>query len=143
MHLILRLHKIANFLYSKKIPLIPNLIWKFNRIIFSCDMKYTVKISNDVCFFHNGLGVVVHPRTIIGNGCKIYQNVTFGGSEKIKNGTNAPTLGDNVFVGAGAVLLGPVNIGDNAVIGANAVVTKDIKADTTVVGVPARDINNV
>ncbi|MBE9029531.1 hypothetical protein IQ266_07110 [filamentous cyanobacterium LEGE 11480] len=89
---------------------------------------------------HYGLGVVIHPNVTIGNNVRIYQHVTVA----VRSAIGSPHriyIGNNVLIGAGAVIVSPENqglsIGDNVKIGANAVVTKDVPSDTTVVGVPA------
>jgi len=138
MHAVVRLYYLSRWFYERNIPLIPNLIHKYIRIVFACDVKYTAKIGRNVGFFHNGLGVVVHPEAIIGDGCLLYQNVTIGGNGKSEDENGVPTIGKNVFIGAGAVILGPVTIGDNARIGANSVVLTDVEEYTTVVGSPAK-----
>lgn len=81
--------------------------------------------------------MVLHKRAVIGEGCRIQQNVTIGGTSGKEN---VPVLGDRVQVGAGAMVLGPIHVGDDAIIGANAVVTKDVPANAVVVGVPAKII---
>lgn len=88
-------------------------------------------------FIDHGSGVVIGETAIIGDGCTLYQGVTLGGTGKDK-GKRHPTLGNNVMVGAGAKVLGPVNIGDNSKIAAGAVVLTDIPANCTAVGIPAR-----
>lgn len=88
-------------------------------------------------FIDHGMGVVIGETTVIGDNCLLYQGVTLGGTGKDK-GKRHPTLGNNVMVGAGAKVLGPITIGDNVKIAANAVVLKDIPANCTAVGVPAR-----
>jgi serine O-acetyltransferase len=88
-------------------------------------------------FIDHGMGVVIGETTEIGDNCLLYQGVTLGGTGKDK-GKRHPTLGDNVMVGAGAKVLGPITIGNNVKIAANAVVLKDIADDCTAVGVPAR-----
>ena len=80
-------------------------------------------------------GVVIHPEAIIGPNCLIFQQVTIGSVE----GSRAPIIGGHVDIGAGAKILGTVNIGDNVLIGANSVVLNDIKDDVTVVGIPAKE----
>ena len=88
-------------------------------------------------FIDHGTGVVIGETTEIGDNCIIYQGVTLGGTGK-DTGKRHPTLGNNVMVGAGAKVLGPVNIGNNVKIAAGAVVLSDIPDDCTAVGVPAR-----
>ncbi|MBQ8513923.1 MAG: serine O-acetyltransferase [Ruminococcus sp.] len=88
-------------------------------------------------FIDHGMGVVIGETTIIGDNCLLYQGVTLGGTGKDK-GKRHPTLGNNVMVGAGAKVLGPIEIGDNVKVAANAVVLKPIPANCTAVGVPAR-----
>lgn len=88
-------------------------------------------------FIDHGVGVVIGETTIIGDNCTLYQGVTLGGTGK-ETGKRHPTLGNNVMVGAGAKVLGPITIGDNTRIAAGAVVLDDIPADSTAVGVPAR-----
>ena len=94
-------------------------------------------------FIDHGMGVVIGETTVIGDNCLLYQGVTLGGTGKDK-GKRHPTLGDNVMVGAGAKVLGPINIGNNVKVAANAVVLKDIPDNCTAVGVPAEvvRINN-
>ena len=88
-------------------------------------------------FIDHGTGVVIGETTIIGDDCTIYQGVTLGGTGKEK-GKRHPTLGNQVMVGAGAKVLGPIEIGDGARIAAGAVVLQDIPSESTAVGVPAR-----
>ena len=126
----------GNWAYRHQIPWLPGFFCRLNRIINSCDIPSQTKIGKNVAFKHNALGVVINEYTIIGDNCVIYQNVTFAG----KN-FRRPTLGKNVLVGAGAVIMGGVIIGDNASIGANAVVTHDVPEGKTVVGIPAKIIN--
>jgi len=109
------------------------------RLIFSCYIPYQVKIGKNFVLGYGGLGVVIHSRVKIGDDCHINQNVTLGGTSK-KNG--GPKLGNHVYVGAGAAILGPITIGDNVVIGANAVVIKDIPSGSLVVGVPGKIIKS-
>lgn len=138
MHAVVRWYYLSRRLYLKGIPLLPNIIWKLIRIIFACDVKYTAQIGKDVGFFHNGLGVVIHQDAVIGDNCLLYQNVTIGGNGKAGAQNGAPVIGNNVFIGAGAVILGPIKIGDGAKIGANSVVLTDVPAGATAVGMPAK-----
>ena len=88
-------------------------------------------------FIDHGFGVVIGETAEIGNDVTIYQGVTLGGTGKEK-GKRHPTIGDNVFIGSGAKILGNIVIGDNVKIGANAVVLKNVSSNKTVVGIPAR-----
>ena len=92
-------------------------------------------------FIDHGMGIVIGETTVIGNNVTLYQGVTLGGTRSTKTKRH-PTLKDNVIVGAGAKILGPIVIGKNSKIGANSVVTKNIPSNTTVVGVPGRIIEN-
>ena len=93
--------------------------------------------SQGTVFLHP-IGITIHPGTIVGKGCWIYQNVTIGCDQKHPD--NVPELGNHVTVFANAVIFGKIKIGDNATIGAGAVVFKDVPANATVVGNPARII---
>lgn len=99
-------------------------------------VPYQADIGEGTIIGYQGIGVVIHKRCVIGRNCHIAQNVTLGGGGGPEGGL--PVLGDNVTVGAGAVVLGNVKIGENAIIGANAVVLNDIPADAVAVGVPAK-----
>ena len=120
-------------LYMKKIPLLPKLLYWFDRIVFSTEIPSGVCIGKGTVFCHFGLGVVLHNRTVIGENCKIYQNVTIGS----RNSIGPPIIGNNVLIGAGSIILGKITIGDGAQIGAGSVVLKDVPPGTTVVGNPA------
>lgn len=121
-------------LYKKRIPFLPKLLYWFDRIVFSTEIPSGVDVGNGTVFVHLGLGVVLHNRTVIGENCKIYQNVTIGS----RNSIGPPSIGNNVLIGTGAIILGRITIGDGASIGAGAVVLKDVPAGATVVGNPAR-----
>lgn len=99
------------------------------------------QVGNNTVFHHHGVGCVIHDNAIIGAGCHIFQNVTIGSkwSKGICDG-GCPVIGNDVFIGAGAVILGDIKIGDHAVIGANAVVTRDVPAYATCAGVPGKII---
>lgn len=135
--LVIKMHNCASTLYRHKIPLLPGFLNRIMRVLFSCDIPYTVVIGKNTIFAHNALGCVVNEDAVIGENCKILQNVTIGGRGE---GNGVPIIGDNVLIGAGACILGGVTIGNGAKIGANAVVVKDVPEGATVVGIPAKVI---
>ncbi len=131
-----RYYRKANWLWQHNVKILPGLIMRICRVLYACDIPYTCEIGRNVVFQHNGLGVVVHSKAVIGEGTQIYQNVTIGG----RNGRGHPIIGKNVFIGAGACVLGGISVGDNAVIGANATVIDDVPVGAVVVGNKARII---
>jgi serine O-acetyltransferase len=135
-----RLHALSRWLHQQGIPILPDVIFYFLRFAFATVLPYTASIGRNTLLNWNGLGIVIHHRAVIGDNCTIGQGVTIGG----RSGYEAvPVLGNNVLVGVGAKLLGPIKIGDNATIGANAVVIKDVPAHATAVGVPAKILKTV
>ena len=116
---------------------IAQLIKNINRFVYSCDIAYQVDIPASTKLPHQGLGMVMHPRTIIGENCTIYQHSIFAAAHGETTEDGAPKLGKNVMVGTGAILLGAIRIGDNVTIGANAVVLCDVPDNAVVAGVPA------
>ena len=105
------------------------------RNVYGIELPYSAKVGQGVVIEHQG-GIVIHGMTVIGDNCTIRQNCTFG--IRTKNGLDdAPVLGRDVDVGAGAVILGKIHVGDGARIGANAVVLEDIPNFATAIGVPA------
>ncbi|MBB5518943.1 serine O-acetyltransferase [Amphiplicatus metriothermophilus] len=108
---------------------------RYWRFVTTCLINIEAEIHPTAKLIH-AIGVMIHKDAVIGENCMIMQHVTLGQLA----GPGAPKLGRNVYVGAGARVLGPVTIGDNARIGANAVVIKDVPANATAVGVPARII---
>ena len=91
------------------------------------------------CYIDHGMAIVIGETAEVGDDCLIYHSVTLGGVANTKEKRH-PTIGNNVMLGAGSVILGPINVGDNAKIGANAVVLEDVPNNATAVGVPARII---
>lgn len=133
---IIKLYRLSNKLYKLNIPLLPKIIFFLIRIIFSAEIPYSCTIHKNVQLKHGGLGVVLHEKSVIGEGTIIYQNVTIGGREN----RGQPIIGKNVYIGAGACILGGITIGDNVKIGANSVVLKSVESNQTVVGIPAQKI---
>jgi serine O-acetyltransferase len=106
------------------------------RNVYGIELPYTVSLGHRVVFEHQG-GIVIHGACVIGDGCIIRQNCTLG-VRSIERLDDVPILGRNVNVGAGAVLMGRIEVGDGATIGANAVVMLDVPPGALAVGVPAR-----
>ena len=116
---------------------------RFTEIIYnvlnSNGVSTRATIGNNTVFYHHGLGCVVHRDCVIGRNCKVFANVTIGC--KWSNGINdgkPPRIGNNVMIGAGAVLLGDITVGDNSIIGANTTVLTNVPANSIAVGNPAK-----
>ena len=138
-------HRIANFFSIAKLDLIARIISQFSRFLTGIEIHPKAKIGENL-FIDHGMGVVIGETSEIGNNVTIYHMVTLGGispsinSDDQRNSKRHPTLMDNVGVGSGAQVLGPVVIGKNAKIGANAVVTKDVPENAVMVGIPAKNV---
>ena len=135
---VLIFHKIAHFLYEYKLYFLARFVSQFARFITGIEIHPGAKIGKRL-FIDHGMGIVIGETATIGNDCTIYHGVTLGGTGKEKKKRH-PDIGNNVMIGCGAKVLGPIKIGDNVKIGANAVVLKDVEKNTTVVGVPAKVI---
>lgn len=127
-------HRIAHFFYNIKLFFIARLISQLTRFFTGIEIHPGATIGKRLMIDH-GMGIVIGETAVIGNDCVIYHQVTLGGTgkEKLKR---HPTIGNNVLIGAGAKLLGPINIGDNVKIDAGSVVLKSVEKNSTVVGVP-------
>lgn len=130
------LYRLAHRLHQVGIPLLPRLISQINQFLTGIEIHPGARIGKGV-FIDHGMGVVIGETAIVGDRAVIYQGVTLGGTGK-ETGKRHPTLGTNVVVGAGAKVLGNIQIGDNVRIGAASVVLRDVPSDSTVVGVPGR-----
>ena len=131
-----RSHRKAHWFYKHNMLFLARWISQRNRKKTGIEIHPGAKIGKGLLIDH-GMGVVIGETTEIGDNCTIYQGVTLGGTGKDK-GKRHPTLGNNVLVGAGAKVLGPIKIGDNVKIAANAVVLQEVPPNSTAVGVPAR-----
>lgn len=127
-------HRIAHFFYKLKLLFIARLISQLARHITGIEIHPGAQIGRKL-FIDHGMGIVIGETTRIGNDCTIYHGVTLGGTGKDKKKRH-PDIGNNVMIGCGAKVLGPIKIGDNVKIGANSVVLKNIESDSTVVGIP-------
>ena len=140
-------HKIANFFAIAKFELIARIISQFSRFLTGIEIHPKAKIGKNL-FIDHGMGVVIGETSEIGDNVTIYHNVTLGGispsinSNDQRNQKRHPTLQENVVVGSGAQILGPVVIGKISLIGANAVVTKDVPDKSIMIGIPAKRIGD-
>jgi len=139
-------HKIANFFSVAKFHLIARIISQFSRFLTGIEIHPKARIGKNF-FIDHGMGVVIGETSKIGDNVTIYHMVTLGGispsinSDDQRQVKRHPTLKDNVVIGSGAQVLGPITVGENAKIGANAVVTKDVPANAVMVGIPAKNVN--
>ena len=132
-------HRLIHLLWTLHIPFLPRLLSEITRFFTGLEIHPGATIGRGF-FVDHGAGVVIGETTEIGDNCVLFHNVTLGGTGK-HQGKRHPTLGRNVFVGTGAILLGPIEVGDNVKIGANAfVVMRDVPSNCSVVGTPARII---
>ena len=140
-------YKIANFFAIAKFDLVARMISQFARFLTGIEIHPKAKIGKNL-FIDHGMGVVIGETSEIGNNVTIYHNVTLGGispsinSNEQRDVKRHPTLEDNVVVGSGAQILGPIIIGRNSLIGSNAVVTKDVPEKSIMVGIPARKVGD-
>src|SRR6187200_306729 len=131
-------HRAAHALLEAKVPLLPRVIAYMTRAVTGIEIHPAAQIGEEF-FVDHGSGVVIGETAKIGNRVTLYQGVTLGGTG-FQRGKRHPTLGDNVTVGSGAKLLGPIAVGDNAKIGANTVVVEDVPPGATVVGNPGHPV---
>ena len=140
-------HKIANFFATAKFDLVARIISQISRFLTGIEIHPRAKIGKNL-FIDHGMGVVIGETSEIGNNVTIYHNVTLGGiapsinTNDQRNTKRHPTLEDNVVVGSGAQILGPITISKNSLIGANAVVTKNVPEKSIMVGIPATRIGD-
>jgi serine O-acetyltransferase len=129
-------HRLAHRLHKTGIPFFPRFISHLGRFFTGIEIHPGAVIGKGV-FIDHGMGVVIGETAIVGDHALIYQGVTLGGTGK-ETGKRHPTIGSHVVVGAGAKVLGNINIGDRVRVGAGSVVLRDVPSDTTVVGIPGR-----
>jgi serine O-acetyltransferase len=129
-------HRIAHFLWQIGFKWLARVLSNLARLFTGIEIHPGAQIGRRF-FIDHGMGVVIGETAIVGDDCTLYHGVTLGGTSWQK-GKRHPTLGDNVVVGAGAKVLGPITIGSQTRIGSNAVVVKSVPAGGTVIGVPGR-----
>jgi len=130
------IHRLSHMLYWLRIPVLPRLVSQIGRLFTQIEIHPGAKIGKGF-FIDHGAGVVIGETVEIGKNVTIYQGVTLGGTGKQK-GKRHPTVGDNVVIGAGAIILGAITLGEGSRIGAGSVVTKSVPPHSTVVGNPGR-----
>jgi len=140
-------HVLANRLWKMKMYLIARMISQFSRFLTGIEIHPAAKIGKNL-FIDHGMGVVIGETSDIGNNVTLYHAVTLGGvspsidSDSQRSIKRHPTLKDDVVVGSGAQILGPITVEQNAKIGANAVVTKNVSKNAIMIGIPAKNINS-
>ena len=135
----IQLYRLYAWLHRLGVPVLPRLLYMLNRITFSIALPPSVRVGERTTFAYQGLGVVVHARSVIGNDVYVGPQVIIGG----RSGQPAvPVIEDGAFLGAGARILGPISVGRGATIAAGAVVLCDVAPGTVVAGVPARVIQS-
>ena len=138
-------HRLANFFSTAKFDLIARIISQFSRFLTGIEIHPKAKIGKNL-FIDHGMGVVIGETSEIGNNVTIYHMVTLGGIAPSINSNNQrnikrhPTIEDEVVIGSGAQVLGPVTVGCCAKIGSNAVITKDVPEKAVMVGIPAKNV---
>ena len=138
-------HKIANFFHLAKFHLVARIISQLSRFLTGIEIHPGAKIGKNL-FIDHGMGVVIGETSEIGNNVTIYHMATLGGiapsinSNDQRNIKRHPTIKDEVVIGSGAQVLGPVTVGRCAKIGANAVITKDVPEKAVMVGIPAKNV---
>lgn len=135
----LDINKVLRSGRKSKSKLYKSFINWFIRHYFYCDVKCTTEIADSVFLAHNGLGTVINDKAIVNNDVTIQHHVTIG---KKNSCEGAPVINKGVHIGTGAIIIGDIEIGENSVIAAGSVVVSDVKAGTTVAGVPAIEIKS-
>jgi serine O-acetyltransferase len=130
-------HRVAHFLFGLRIPLVPRFLSELSRFLTGIDI-HPGAVMGDVIIDH-GMGVVIGETAIVGNGVIIYQGVTLGGTS-LRQEKRHPTIHDRVVIGAGAKVLGAIEIGAGTRIGSNSVVVESVPPNSTVVGIPGKII---
>lgn len=131
-------HRLASALHEAGVPLLPRTIALLGRAATGVEIHPAAQIGRGL-FIDHGAGVVIGETAVIGDDVTLYQGVTLGGTG-FQTGKRHPTVQDNVTIGSGAKLLGPITVGHGAKIGANTVVINDVPANSTVVGNPGHPV---
>ena len=138
-------HQISNFFYKAGFDIVARIISQTVRFFTGIEIHPGAKIGKNL-FIDHGMGVVIGETSEIGDNVTIYHAVTLGGSspsidsERQRHEKRHPTIGNDVVIGSGAQIIGPIKVGNNARIAANAVVVKDVPENATMVGIPAKAV---
>ena len=138
-------HQISNFFYNAGFDLIARIISQAIRFFTGIEIHPGAKIGKNL-FIDHGMGVVIGETSEVGDNVTIYHNVTLGGSspsidsERQRHEKRHPSIGNDVVIGSGAQIIGPIKVGNNSRIAANAVVVKDVPENATMVGIPAKAV---
>jgi serine O-acetyltransferase len=133
-----KFYRLARWANEHKVPFVPKCLYYAIYILYGAVVPFTAAIGAGSRFSHGGIGVVIHPRAVIGKNVLVGHGVTIGGNMR----KGPPQVGDNVFIATGAKVLG-AKVGNNVIVGANSVVLKDVPDNVVVGGVPGRVIRAV
>lgn len=132
-------YRIGHWCVRHNVPLVPSFMQLLTRVVFASHVPSESHIGPGTMLAYGGIGVIVHPRAVIGRNTLVGPHVVIGGRSHHER---VPVIGDDVYIGVGAKVLGPVSVGSGAVIGAGAVVIEDVLPNTVVAGVPSRVIRS-
>jgi len=134
------LYRVGNYLYKKKVPFLPSLCKALIFLLFNSVVPFSAVIGRGSRFAYGGIGVVLHAKSKIGDRVIIGQGVTIG---RKLDPEGVPVIGNDVYISAGARVLGGIVVGDNVIIGANSVVVSSVPPNSIVAGAPARVVRHV
>lgn len=134
------LYRLGHLCYKKHVPIVPSITKAMIFLLFNSVVPFSAEIGKQSKFAYGGIGVVVHSRAKIGDRVILGQNTTIGRS---LDPEDIPVIGNDVYISAGARIVGKIKVGNNVIIGANAVVNKDIPDNCIAAGVPARVIRSI
>lgn len=134
------LYRVGRWMYVHHVPVIPSVIKGLTYLLFNSVVPYSAEIGKETKFAYGGIGCVVHSKAQIGDRVIIGQNSTIGRS---LDPEDYPSIGNDVYISAGARIIGKIHIGNNVIVAANAVVNRDVPDNSIVAGVPAKVIRNV
>lgn len=136
----INLYRKARWCYLHHIPLLPQFFKGLTFVLYNTVIPYTTRVGKDTKFAYGGMGCVINRRSVIGDRVLIGQNTTIGRS---LDPDDYPIIGNDVYISAGARIIGKIHVGNNVIIGANAVINKDVGDNCIVAGVPAKIIRKI